>query len=495
MSHRARHALLTAAACGLGLACGGPESLDKGALDFDRDLPELAADPGAVMPYTGDNETVLEAQAQIHDGFALQTNVINRTCGPTNGVCHNAKEYPDLHTPANLMNAVGAPCNVQPLSAEGVFDRCERPGDRFQLTADLPELEIAYIEYVAGEGEYNDDQAPNAESPGLHIYLAGPLPTDRQSFYESGRFIRTFVNAEQDVEDLPFFTYRSRWWIVDADGYAFNVDEDGNGESGAHLMAEVAPYQAGQIEELLSVGLEEGDLNRNGVLGARQDGNPISMIEPGKPELSYIVGRLRGTLEGEVVPGTRMPLANQPLSNAEMLALFCFIEGLASVDGTVNMSAPIDYAGCSYSSNPETLELLGSGVTWEGRIKRILEFNCGGCHGGDAPMAELNLLTGDVHTRVLEASSQAPQLNLIEPGLPGQSYLFLKVTADESIVGQPMPINPLTGMGGLKQQELLDIQTWIEEGALMTGGEDMDPTPDGGMGMDPVMMDEDAGTP
>lgn len=160
------------------------------------------------------------------------------------------------------------------------------------------------------------------------------------------------------------------------------------------------------------------------------------------------------------------------------------------------MASPIDYAACSYSDNPETLELLGSGVTWEGRIKRILEFNCGGCHGGDAPMAELNLLTGDVHARLLEASAQVPGMSLIEPGLPDQSYLFLKVTGDESIVGQRMPINPLTGMGSLKQQELADLQTWIEEGAL-TGGDamrpDAGPMADGGM--DPVTMDEDAGTP
>ncbi len=43
-----------------------------------------------------------------------------------------------------------------------------------------------------------------------------------------------------------------------------------------------------------------------------------------------------------VVPGTRIPLANPPFSTAEMLALFCFIEGLPP-SGGVNLDAPIDY--------------------------------------------------------------------------------------------------------------------------------------------------------
>jgi hypothetical protein len=99
---------------------------------------------------------------------------------------------------------------------------------------------------------------------------------------------------------------------------------------------------------------------------------------------------------GETVSGSRMPLANQPLSIAEMLALFCFVEGLPDDPGAVNLATPIDYAGCSYSDDPESLNLLGSGVTWEQRIRHILELNCGGRRSEPSSEAGLSLEDGDV---------------------------------------------------------------------------------------------------
>ena len=77
------------------------------------------------------------------------------------------------------------------------------------------------------------------------------------------------------------------------------------------------------------------------------------------------------------------------------------------------------------------------------------------------------LLTGDdVYARLLEPSAQVPELNLIEPGAPELSYLYLKLIGDESIVGNPMPYNPLTGEGELGMAEISDIETWIANGAV-----------------------------
>ncbi|MDH5675994.1 MAG: hypothetical protein OEZ06_27980, partial [Myxococcales bacterium] len=73
-------------------------------VDFEPDRPAVAEVIKA-EPYTGDNPYVLEAQAKLPTGIDLQTDVVQRTCGPTGGVCHNAKEYPDLHTPANLIGS------------------------------------------------------------------------------------------------------------------------------------------------------------------------------------------------------------------------------------------------------------------------------------------------------------------------------------------------------------------------------------------------------
>ncbi|MCG8555493.1 MAG: hypothetical protein MJD61_09440, partial [Proteobacteria bacterium] len=251
-----------------------------------------------------------------------------------------------------------------------------------------------------------------------------------------------------------YFSFRTRWWVLDG---------------GTHVFGQVRPYQDDDVQELLSAGVVQGDLNRNGVYGARV-GQPVALLVPGAPERSYLIARLRGTMEGEQVPGSRMPLANQPLSVAEMLALFCFVEGMDPSGQKPNLASAIDYAGCSYSLNPDSLNLLGSGVTWQHRIRRILEFNCGGCHSGTDPQAGLVLKQsgagGQVYARLRMASNQVPGLNLVEPGLPARSYLWLKLTGDPSIAGAPMPLNPLTGQGMLSQAELDDIRVWIEAGAV-----------------------------
>lgn len=451
-----RKLLLTALAALLLGACGeepSNEDILGGNINFEPNRPG-AQGSEETEPYTGSNQTVLRAQEKFRTPLDLQSKVIQRTCGPTGGVCHNQKEYPDLHTPANFLSAVGAPCNVQPGEYESVYDRCERPGDRFKFQgADYQEIEIGYIERV--QGEYVDyreeDDVPTAESAGLHVYLASPIPVDRQETYETGQFIRTFVNAEGNVQDLAFANFRTRWWILDG---------------GTHLMAEVRDYQVDNVNELLSVGIEQGDLNRNGVYGARETAD-AKLLDPGSPETSYLIARLRGKMEGERVPGTRMPLANQPLSVEEMLALYCFVEGLPSdIEKTPDGTTPIDYKDCSYSENPESLNLLGEGVSWSGRVKPILEANCGGCHAGSRPQAELNLIDDEAYTTVLGPSMQMPSLNLIEPGSPEESYLWLKITGDESIMGETMPVNPIDGSSTLSEGELSDIKTWIENGAI-----------------------------
>jgi hypothetical protein len=282
--------------------------------------------------------------------------------------------------------------------------------------------------------------------------LHDALDSERGQRYGEGRFTRSFVNASNEVQELTFANYTSGWWILD---------------DGKHLMAEVQEYQVDQVNNLLSVGLQQGDRNRNAIYGARTAA-PLRLLEPGNPERSYLVGRLRGVLGGEPIPGTRMPLANEPLSIPDMLALVCFIEGLpVGTDiGSINLATPIDYENCSYAANPEGLNLLGEGVTWFGRIQPLLETNCGGCHGGPAPQGALDLLADGVYERLLMPSVQRPELNLIQPGELTQSYFWLKLSADPSILGAPMPIDPTGGVRMLSAATLTDIQTWIEAGAL-----------------------------
>jgi len=421
---------------------------------FEPDRPDRDPLP-SVAPYAGSNATVLEAQSRYATGLELHVKVITRTCSPTEGVCHNTKEYPDLHTAANFLAAIDAPCNVQAGTREGIFDRCERPGDRFQLASDAVRsgpIEIGVLRYVAGQHpEYNAANLPKANSPGLHITLADPITTDRNEIWGDGRFIRTFVDAAGLVQDIAYQSFGTRWWVL---------------EGGTEIVGEVNDYQSDAINALLDVGVVEGDANMNGVYGARQ-GDPVDLLVPGDPETSYLIARMRGVMEGADVPGTRMPLANQPLSTAEMLALFCFVEGLPG-GAPARLDGPIDYKTCSYSADPSRLETYTGtdDVTWSGRIAPFLEVNCGGCHDAEDPSGELTLVGDGAFDALLGDADGKPEHKRVDPGSPETSYLWLKLTNDPSIEDSPMPTSPLTGWRPLATADLDDIRTWIENGAL-----------------------------
>lgn len=438
------------ALCSLG-ACRQGGLYPDGEISNDANRPEYG-DPDAVEPYDGDNELVLEAQENFPTALDFHQKVIWRTCTPFDGVCHNSKEYPDLRTPAGFVSTFGAPCNLQFGEFQSVYDGCERTGDRIVLGGGGfgdGELEIGYIEYLPGESN-GFDATPADDAPGLHIHLATPVQNDRPDGYATADFSRKFI-TDGVVEELVYASLSTRWWVLG---------------DGTHLVGEVPDYRVEKVQDLLAIGIVEGDANHNGIFGATVYDRPASLLEPGDPESSYLIARLRGEMHGEMVPGSRMPLANKPFSIPEMLALFCLVEGYSEEASTTGLTLPIDYRNCSYSDDPEGLNLLGAGVTWEGRVRKILEFNCGGCHSGTEPADGLNLLEGNVYERLLEKSAHVPELALIEPGDETASYLYLKLIGDDSIVGQPMPYNPITGEGALTQAEIDDVLTWIVNGAV-----------------------------
>ncbi len=425
---------------------------NSGRIDFEPERPQIDEAP-EVEPYAGDDEIVLEAQTRFPTGLDLHKKVIWRTCTPNGGVCHNRKEYPDLHTPANFAAAFSAPCNVQPGEFGSVYDGCERPGDRIVYSGygfDSEPVEVGWVQYIQGDPPDIESGPVADDAPGLHIQLASPLGGDEPNSFGTADFIRSFINDNGEVQQSAYGSYRTGWTL--------SADR-------THLFGVVQDYQVDDVQELVGVGIVMGDANRNGIFGAHA-GTPVSMLEPGDPLGSYLISRMRGELHGEPVPGSRMPLANAPLSISEMLALFCLVEGFPEDGDTAMLSGPIDYNRCDAADNPESLNLLGDGVTWEARIKLILEFNCGGCHNTDDPQGGLTLLGDGVYERLLEPSGQLTEMNLIEPGDPENSYLYLKLIGDERIQGLQMPYNPLTGAGSLDQAELADIETWIVNGAI-----------------------------
>lgn len=431
-------------------ACGPSDSGGPGEILFTPDRPVLGT-PVEVEPYTGSDPVVLGAQATYRTGTDLHRKLVMRTCGPTGGVCHNQKEYPDMHSPAAFAATVGAPCNIQPGSWSTVADRCERSGDRFRFVSpSFREVEVGYTELVPGE--YVDHRSngtqPTATSPGFHVYLQAPIPVEREEVYATGLFIRSFVDDQGNVLDLPFASYVSRWWILGG---------------GQHLMAEVREYQVDAVGDLAKVGIVQGDQNRNGTYGARL-GKSVLLLNPGKPEQSYLVWRLRGHSDEGPVAGTRMPLANQPPSVPDMLALMCFLEGLIPGDKRWSLESGIDYKNCSYSANPAALNIVGSGVTWRGRIKPMLESNCGGCHvpsypGGAA--GGLDLMSEGAHARLREPSKQQPTLKLVSGGRPELSYLYRKLSGDGSITGSRMPLDAQNVPRPLSDDDLSALATWI----------------------------------
>lgn len=432
------------------LACGDPEvQRPTGTLELDTKRPELM-EPKEVPPYTGSNAIVLEAVSRLNTGLDLHKGVIIRTCGPTSGVCHNQKEYPDLHTASNLVNAINAPCNVQPGDWSAVFDGCERPGDTFSFGSEK-RVEVAYINYIPGEPDFGDGNPPTTESPGLHIHLAEALDAgDRNRRWGRGQFTGKFVTDDNKVKESTYADYETEWWYIDG---------------GRQMVGAVNEWQVDRVEKLMAQGVVQGDMNRNGVFGAREV-SQLQLLKAGDPEGSYLIGRVRGELKGERIPGTRMPLANQPLSVPEMLALYCFIEGLPSkLEGEFDMLAPINYEDCTWAENPEELNLLGENVTWLGFVKPLLEANCGGCHGGENPLGGFDVMSEGAYERLLTPSVQVPDMQLVTPGSLENSYLWAKLTGATGIVGQVMPLDSDNAPRPLSQALLDDVATWITNGA------------------------------
>ena len=69
--------------------------------------------------------------------------------------------------------------------------------------------------------------------------------------------------------------------------------------------------------------LEAGLTHANTVDVASEQMPSLDRIEPGSPDLSYLVKKLRGDPD---IVGARMPLVGSPLSSAEIAAIEAWIE-------------------------------------------------------------------------------------------------------------------------------------------------------------------------
>lgn len=259
-------------------------------------------------PYdpANDPEVTKEARAKFPTVMALHEQVIARSCTPNGGVCHNMKEYPDLHTPGNFVTIAGKPCNEDKAADPSqYYDGCEPSAD---------EMEIPSIGFRTRVASISGDLYDGLDAVYREVTLEKEAPSSQYAV--AARFLRNGAVIAEVPANLTL-TEGSRTARLEQ---IYNLD-----------------YQT----YLALGGVTGGDPNGNGVFGADDAWHEIT---PGHPEKSYLIGRITGT-----VKGSRMPLANQPLSEPEYVALFCWIEGTSSHPSPDDR---IDYDGCRFAKNP-----------------------------------------------------------------------------------------------------------------------------------------------
>ena len=448
--------VVTMMALGATTACAGDEGgdgfgvADETGTEGDADDEQSGSDGQSADESDGGetgeglHEAVLEAMDLFPDYPTLHGEVITRTCTPNQGVCHNQKEYPDLRTPASMLAAVGKRCNLDKDDPADTFDGCEPVGD--EVVIDLtpapapadpmnpmePEpvepvvvhIEIGYVETVL-------DEEGVAISARVHLREAVPAAMlDGAGMAVS--FERSTGSGTLPVGALSLVTWEAGSAVLE--------------------LGDLSLLSAAELD-LIETGLVGGDPNRNGIFGADE---PYLEIDPGSPATSYLLQRLQGN-----VPGSPMPLANQPLSSAEVIALACWIESTGAPGASDDPWLEIDYDDCDFAQN------FGGGATSGGHsladdVQPIFDQSCAyaGCHGSVQPAADLDLTAGNAYDSLMRFSMQNPTQALVEPGNPTNSYLMTKLS-DNGVAGVQMPKNG----EALDEVSVGIIRQWISEGA------------------------------
>ena len=105
-----------------------------------------------------------------------------------------------------------------------------------------------------------------------------------------------------------------------------------------------------------------------------------------------------------------------------------------------------------------------AGMTYSGRVERLIIKRCEGCHDAEKAKGQLVLDPGTGYDNLVgRASTRVPDVVLVRPGDPDGSLLWQKLngTARE---GKGMPLTP-HGWKKLPEKELELIRAWIADGA------------------------------
>ena len=127
--------------------------------------------------------------------------------------------------------------------------------------------------------------------------------------------------------------------------------------------------------------------------------------------------------------------------------------------------AALLWAGCGGDDSTLGPDDDGEGTLTEAtlaQVSGVFSVSCAlsGCHSGGEPTADLSL-EGDFAARIVGvASGQRPDLKLVDPGNPDDSYLLIKVRGGDEIVSQQMPPGRV-----LPAEQVEIIRAWIASGA------------------------------
>jgi hypothetical protein len=419
---------LALGACGVLSTEGDRSSLGgaAGAPGAGPNADDGGAD-GASASATASAEALYPDLTTLHDG------AISRTCALNNGVCHNSKQYPDMHTTTDLIGYVGQRCNAQVDKRTDVRDPCEPPGDH--LVVGALDAEIAVADQLPAD-------APKGRVASVTLHFATPLA--------SAPNIAAAAPVEVHRGAVVFKLDGARATNATASSVTLDLASAGP-ETQAFLDDRVYPWT-----DLM---IRVADVNRNGTLGAALG---VSLVKPGDPGKSFVIMRILDDTLGEL-----MPVVCRAWSEAATRALGCWIKGLkVDAAGTVtNGLEPIDYASCDFrpAGKGRCTQAVASGF---GAVQAIFTKSCGGsgCHVDEAsPAGGLDLSLGKSAAALVGvASSSVPSMARVAPGKPDASYLFCKIDAScAARTGARMP----RGEPPLAAEDLATVRAWIEGGA------------------------------
>jgi len=416
-------AFVTATGCGaeedvkLGGEGGGGGSGDNGG-------------SGAGNPTGGSSDP---AAAVFPDIASLHVAGVARTCALNDGVCHSARQYPELGSVKDLLALVNAPCQVAANDPSRVPDECERPGDRLTISGVDHEILRVLVD-------------PKAPFPpvSVEVRLADPAGT----LDGAGARIRRLDEAGNEVLNVPL------------DGATL---APGGDASSVIVQLGGAPAALRGFLDVRSSDLDRvrvGDANGNGI--AHASATPWALVTPGDPSRSYLYMRLINDAHGP-----KMPLIQRTWSALATRAVWCWIRGLPedATGATLSSATPIDYEGCPTDPNAPDPNATG---TWSS-VRTLMGSRCAtaGCHTAAAKAGALDLSpdSATFQQSVIGVPSVQQEGSLrVVPGQPLASYLLCKVDPDCEARAPMTALMPITGTP-LTEAEIKSVSAWILNGA------------------------------